>query len=196
MFKAAQWLSFISITGRGYASMCVTRFKITLRAGDRYPDGWLSSSCWIEEQSTHIIPRCSSHSLRPPSRGDGEVGEGLRVIYEPARLRWGRPAIACQEVTLQGERLRPLKCHFLQFTASPLTLPRRPGWKMCVMKNGPHYGRDPRLIFAIGLNILETWPRCNAPTSLLSTLPCVRAHTHTLASRNTRTLPPSSQGCL
>lgn len=39
MFKAAQWLSFISITGRGYASMCVTRFKITLRAGDRYPDG-------------------------------------------------------------------------------------------------------------------------------------------------------------
>lgn len=71
---------------------------------------------------------------------DGEGGHELRVIYEPTGERWEEPAIPCQEAKLQGERLRTLKCHFLQFTTTLSPLP--PG-QLGFMKNGPHYRIDP-----------------------------------------------------
>lgn len=103
---------------------------------------WLLSSCEIEEQSTRITHTLSLtlSGLRLPGwRG----GQEQWVIYEPAWKRWEGPAIPCQEGTMRGERLRTLKCHFLQFTTSLSPLPLRPGWEMCRMKNGSHYKLDP-----------------------------------------------------
>lgn len=124
--------------------MCVSQFKITFRAGDRcVPDCWVAARLMSSPlASAALSPWLSQASVSGGRRWRG--GQEQWVIYEAARERWEGPAIARQEGTSQGERLRTLKCHFLQFTTPLSPLPRRPGWEMRLMKNGSHYRLDPR----------------------------------------------------
>lgn len=105
---------FICITGWGYICMCVTRFKITFRAGDRcVPDCWVAARL----KSSPLASPALFLSLLSGLRLQGwRGGQEQWVIYEAAEERWEGPAIPCQEGTIQGERLYTLKCHFLQFT--------------------------------------------------------------------------------
>lgn len=148
-------LQFIYITGGGYSCMCVRQFKITFKSGDR-----CVADCWVAAKlksslpaSARTLPLTLSGHRLPGWRG----GRELWVIYEPAWERWEGPVIPCQEGTLQGERLRTLKCHFLKFATSLLLLPQRPRWEVRLMKNGSHYIFDP----SWSLLLTPTSYKCN-----------------------------------
>lgn len=183
-------LLFIYITGWGYTCMCVRRFKITFKSADR-----CVADCWVAARLKSSPP--ASARTRPLTLSGHSLlgwrgGRELWVIYEPAWERWEGPAIPCQEGTLRGERLRTLKCHFLQFTTSLSLLPRRPLWEMRLMKNGSHYKIDP----SWSLLLTPTSYKCNL---IAVSQPFHPPHTHTCMCSHAETLTLThshSHGCL